>query len=87
VISLVSCYKENMSATLNHLFEEALLLSPASRSNLAEKLIESIEADMDPQIESLHIQEIERRKAQVLSGNEHLLSGEEVLRSAKLLVS
>jgi Putative addiction module component len=75
-----------MAATVNDIFEEVLLLSPLHRANLAEKIVESIETDIIPEIELQHIEEIERRKNQVFSDGVKILSGDEVLRSARSLI-
>jgi len=72
-----------MPATVNQLFEEALLLPPAHRANLAEKLVESIEADIDPLVGSAHLQEIQRRRDEVSSGVSSILPGEEVMARAR----
>lgn len=75
-----------MPATVNQLFEEALLLPAAHRVKLAEKLVESIETDIDPSVEKAHIQEIQRRRVEVSSGVVKLLPGEEVMAQARDLI-
>ena len=75
-----------MPATVNQLFEEALLLPTAYRANLAEKLVESIETDIDPRVESAHLQEIQRRRDEVSSGVARILPGEEVMAQARAMM-
>ena len=75
-----------MSATVNQLFEEALLLPTAHRANLAEKLVESIETDIVPRVERAHLPEIQRRRDDVSSGVVKLLPGEEVMAHARARV-
>jgi hypothetical protein len=75
-----------MASTVNDIFEAVLLLSPLHRANLAEKIVESIETDIIPEIELQHIEEIEKRRNQVFSDGVKILSGDEVLRSARSLI-
>jgi hypothetical protein len=75
-----------MPATVNEILREALLLSPASRANLAEKLIESIEADIEPALEKAHLEEVRRRRQEVGSGAAQLIPGDEALRKARGIV-
>ena len=75
-----------MPATVNEILKEALLLSPVSRANLAEKLIESIEADIDPELEKAHLEEVRQRRREVGSGAAQLIPGDEALRRARGMV-
>ena len=75
-----------MSVTVHNLLEEALLLSPASRASLAEKIVESIEADIDPEIEQAHLKEIRQRRKEVSSGRIQLVSGKEALQHARKVI-
>jgi len=80
---LIVGYSSPMPATVNQLFEEALLLPTAHRANLAEKLVESIETDIDPHVENAQLQEIQRRRGEVSSGVAKILPGEEVMAHAR----
>ncbi|MEI6491387.1 MAG: addiction module protein [Verrucomicrobiota bacterium] len=75
-----------MSATVNRLFEEALLLPTAYRANLAEKLVESIETDIDPRLERAHLHEIQRRRDEVSPGFAKILPGKKVMADARARV-
>ena len=75
-----------MSATVNQLLEQALLLPTAYRANLAEKLVESIETDIDPRLERAHLHEIQRRRDEVSSGVAKILPGKEVMADARARV-
>jgi len=75
-----------MPATVNELFKEALLLPTADRATLAEKLVESIETDVEPCLEIAHLHEIQRRRDQVSSGSVRILHGEEVMERARAMI-
>ena len=72
--------------SVNDLLEEALQLSPASRAHLVEKIVESLATDIDPAVEQSHLQEIQKRRQQVASGQETIVPGEEVLIRARTLL-
>ncbi len=76
---------ENMTATLlvNTLFEEAQQLPSAYRSALAEKIVESIEADIPDEIEKSHLDEISRRQLEVASGIVSFIDGDEVMQAVR----
>lgn len=71
-----------MSMNLEALEAEALHLPPADRARLVERLIANLDAD--PEVEEAWAAEVERRQAQIDSGEASWLSGPEVL--AKLTV-
>lgn len=73
-----------MPSTVNQLFEEALLLPTAHRANLAEKLVVSIETDIDPRVEKAHLLEIRRRRDEVSSGVAKILPGKGVLADGRM---
>ena len=75
-----------MATTVYNLLEEALSLTPAHRADLAQKLIESIEADIDPAIERSHLEEVRRRRLEVASGKSKLIRGEDVMKRARALL-
>ena len=74
-----------MTATLlvNTLFEEAQQLPSAYRSALAEKIVESIEADIPEEIEKSHLDEISRRQLEVASGVVSFIDGDEVMQAVR----
>ncbi len=80
------CYLENMALTVNKILGEALMLPPASRASLAEKIVESIEADIEPEIERAHLDEVKRRREDVRSGKVRLIPGDEAMRRARRLL-
>lgn len=59
----------------------ALQLLPAERARLVERLIASL--DTDPAVEQAWAAEVERRNAEIESGEVSLLSGPETLAALK----
>lgn len=67
-----------MTAMINRVLEEALLLPADIRLDLVEKLITSLNLPIDKDIDRLWAEEAERRIAQIKTGEVKLVSGEEV---------
>jgi putative addiction module component (TIGR02574 family) len=66
-----------MTPTVETVEAEALQLTPAERALLVERLIASLDAD--PEIEAAWAAEVERRHAEIESGDVTLLPGPETL--------
>jgi len=66
-------------SSLEQIMREALLLPVASRALLAEKLIESLEFDIDDTIEQLWLKQAQQRRDEIRSGSVKPISGEEAL--------
>ena len=69
-----------MQRTLTDLWKAAAELSEKDRADLAALLIESLERDADPDVESAWAAEVERRMVQLDSGAVKTVSWEEVRR-------
>ncbi len=80
---IVPGYSFAMSSTVSGILQEALSLRPSDRASLAEKIIESIGADVEPEIQKAHLQEIRRRRDQVVTGRVQLVPGDEALTRAR----
>ena len=72
-----------MSTHLTELFEKASILSEKDRATLAGLLIESLESEVDPNVEDAWRAEIERRMAELDAGTVKTVPWEVV--KAKLL--
>jgi putative addiction module component (TIGR02574 family) len=72
-----------MSSHVNDLFEKASVLSEKERATLAGLLIESLETEIDPDVEEAWRVEIERRLAELDEGTVKTVPWETV--KAKLL--
>lgn len=70
-----------MSFTVEALEAEALNLSVADRSRLVEKLIVSLDTELD--VEAAWAEEVERRHAEIESGAVSLIPGAEALARLK----
>ena len=57
-----------MTTHVTELFEKASVLSESDRATLAGLLIESLESEIDPDVEEAWREEIERRMAELDSG-------------------
>ena len=72
-----------MSTHVNELFAKASILSEKERATLAGLLIESLESEVDPDVEEAWRVEIERRLAELDAGTVETVPWETV--KAKLL--
>jgi putative addiction module component (TIGR02574 family) len=72
-----------MSTHVTELFERASILSEKDRATLAGLLIESLESEVDPDVEEAWRVEIERRLAELDAGTAETVPWEDV--KAKLL--
>ena len=72
--------------TFDELSEEALQLPAASRALLAEKLVESLNAEELDEIQRVWTAESIRRRDEIRSGQVKPIPGEEVLSEVRRLV-
>lgn len=72
--------------SIQELTEEILSLPSASRALLAEKLVESLEFDTDPTIQTAWATEAKRRRDEVRSDSVQPISGEEALAQVRRLL-
>jgi hypothetical protein len=72
--------------SIEQLVEELLALPSLSRALLAEKLVESLEFDTDPTLQSAWIAEAKKRRDEVRSGSIQLIPGEEALAQVRRLL-
>jgi len=74
-----------MNATMAKIAQEALLLTPAQRAELAEFLVESLDSTIPDEIQRRWIEEASRRLEDVRSGRVTTIPGEEVMAEARRL--
>jgi Putative addiction module component len=72
--------------TIEQLTEEILSLPSASRALLAEKLVESLEFDVDPAIQAVWLDQARRRRDEILEGSVQPIPGEEALAQVRRLI-
>jgi hypothetical protein len=71
--------------SIEQLTEELLALPSASRAFLAEKLVESLEFDIDPTLQAIWTAEAKRRRDEIRSGAVQPISGEDALAQVRRL--
>jgi putative addiction module component (TIGR02574 family) len=75
-----------MPLTLDQLAEEAMHLPPASRAELAEKLVESLDFSEGGEIQKLWAAEAIQRRDEVRSGRVQPIPGEQVVAEVRRIV-
>jgi hypothetical protein len=72
--------------TIEQLTEEILSLPSASRALLAERLVESLEFDIDPAIQAVWLEQAKGRRNEILDGSVKPIPGEEALAQVRRLI-
>ena len=72
-----------MAATVERILEDALALTDDARLLWAERLVESVNASANPEIEGRQLAEVRRRMAEVSDGRVKLVPGEAALREVR----
>ncbi len=72
-----------MITDLNEIEDSALSLDRISKARLADKLLKSIHGEIDPDIQQAWIQEVQKRKESLKSGEASLHPASEVLKEAR----
>ena len=72
--------------SIEQLTEELMALPSLSRALLAEKLVESLEFDTDPTIQTAWVVEAKKRRDQVRDGSVQPIPGEEALAQVRRLL-
>ena len=75
-----------MATEFERLRDDLLTLPVDSRASLAQALIRSLDDSVDDNAESLWLEEIRRRDAEIRSGTAKLKPAEQVLREARELL-
>ncbi|MEH2405392.1 MAG: addiction module protein [Nostoc sp.] len=73
-------------ASVEQIMKEALALPSAARALLAEKLVESLEFDVDETLQMLWTDEAKKRRDEIRSGTVSPISGEEALARVRQLL-
>ncbi|MBR8836198.1 MAG: addiction module protein [Stigonema ocellatum SAG 48.90 = DSM 106950] len=72
--------------SIEQLTEELLALPSVSRALLADKLVESLEFDIDPSIQAAWTTEAVKRREQIRNGSVQPIPGEEALTQVRRLL-
>ncbi len=75
-----------MATEFERLRDDLLTLPVDSRASLAQALIKSLDDSVDDNAESLWLEEIRRRDAEIRSGTAKLKPADQVLREARELL-
>ncbi|HEY3900327.1 MAG TPA: addiction module protein [Chthoniobacter sp.] len=75
-----------MSLTVEQLAAEAMQLPAASRAELAERLVESLDFAGDDQLQKIWTAEAVRRRDEVRDGKVQPIPGEEVIAEVRRMV-
>ncbi|WP_044209837.1 addiction module protein [Coleofasciculus chthonoplastes] len=73
-------------ASVEKVMKEALSLPSALRAWLAEKLVESLEYDIDETLQTLWVTEAKKRRDEIRSGLVQPIPGEEALAQVRRLL-
>ncbi len=76
-----------MAMTLDELYTEAVSLPNESKAILADRLVESIESNVDARITQAHLATVKRRRDEIRSGTVEPVDGEEALASVRASLS
>jgi len=74
-----------MPLTLDQICKEAILLPNDTKASLVEKLVASIEANIDPDLEKLHIRQAIRRRDEIRQGKVQPIPGEEGIAKVRAI--
>ena len=74
-------------ATPEEIFRDAVAFPVDARTELTERLIESLARDISPEITSAQLGEVRRRIAEVESGKVGLIPGDEALARVRNLLA
>lgn len=72
-----------MITDIKEIEDSALNLDQKNKARLADKLLQSIHGKVDPEIEEAWIDEVQKRKESLESGQASLHSAENVLKDAR----
>jgi hypothetical protein len=72
--------------SIEQLTQEALSLPSASRSKLAEELVQSLEFDVDPAIQTNWLNVAQQRRDEIRSGSVQAINGQDALDRVRQLL-
>ena len=72
--------------SIEQLTQELLALPSESRALLADRLVESLEFDIDPEIEAAWLDEARKRRHEIQNGSVEAIPGEDALARVRKLL-
>src|SRR5207247_8669755 len=82
-IQISFCYSHGMSSNLDQLTADAMKLPLRDRVQLAQRLVETLDDEVEPNTEALSFAEGERRLEELRSGKVEGIESDEAFRSAR----
>jgi hypothetical protein len=76
-----------MSANLDKIYEEALLLPDESKAILVERIVEYLEKQVTPDLERIHLDAVKRRRDEMRKGQVKPVDGTEASTMARLIIN
>lgn len=76
-----------METALDKAYKEAMSLPDELKAVLAEHIIQYLETNIDPSLEQLHLETVERRKNEMRSGNVKPVTGKDALDEARRILN
>lgn len=76
-----------MRKTIDKAYEEVMSLPDELKAVLAERIIEYLEANVDPSLEQLHLEAVKRRRDEMRGGNVQHVNGKDALDKARRLLN
>jgi len=76
-----------MTQAVAHILSEVERLSSHERADLTDRLVEELHSHVLPEIERVQLNEVQRRIAQVESGEVALIPGDQALEQVRRLVA
>ena len=75
-----------MSVNLDDIYNDDLRLPDESKAQLAERLIEYLATNVDPDLERVHLDTVKRRKEEMKTGQVEPVKGKEGLTQARRIL-
>ncbi len=76
----------SMPMSIEEILSEAQILPNESKAVLAEKLVASIEEEIDPQVTKIHLAEVKKRRDEIRSGKVKPINGEDGLAEVRAAI-
>ena len=78
--------ENELSITIDDIYNDALRLPDESKIQLAERLIEYLATNVSPDLEAIHLGTVKRRKEELRTGRVKPVEGKEALAQARQIL-
>jgi hypothetical protein len=76
-----------MAITLDQIYKDAMMLPDESKAVLAERIVEYLATHVNPDLEILHLDIVERRRDEMREKKVRPVNGPEALNRARRIIS